>query len=202
MQKTIRLSALAAGIATIFAANVQAAEFDSAFTEYDLRECWALKKDAFDKEYSCPGYENIPLYIATRDQKAFSSSGFNASRELAAQQTLPEANHLEPKVEWRLANISGKWRPFATIQRWHTKTEQGIIGETLVITKIGRGKTCHIAYLDAVTTPLVYHRARFVADLCARRFQCEINEPILISTEREESDKQTCAFGFLPLMSR
>ena len=40
-----------------------------------------------------------------------------STEEKAASQTLPPFNHLGEKIEWRLSNVEGGYKPFATILR-------------------------------------------------------------------------------------
>lgn len=175
------LAALA-GLALFLTAPAYAA-VDSAYTEIDLDECLLLEADDFGASWACPGYKGFPLYIAEGDLRFFVSYGFDALDEPARSQTLPPFNTIHSTLEWRLSNETGNWKPFATILRYFTESgvESEIKGEVLVVTKIERGNTCHIAYVDTKLLALPDANpneiARSFADEYARDFDCETDEP-------------------------
>lgn len=158
------------------------AGIQSTYTDVNLDECLVMKADDFGASFACPGYKGYPLYIAEGDLRFFVSYGFGALEERAAEQTLPQFNTLGAKLEWRLSNKSGDFKPFATILRYYTQTGDNATpdGQVLVVTKIEEGNTCHIAYIDAKLTPNANEVARQFADGAAEDFDCETDEIHLV----------------------
>ena len=150
----------------------------SDYTDINLDDCLVLNADDFGAAFACPGYKGFPLYIAEGDLRFFVSYGFGAPDEMAAEQTLPAFNTIGEKLEWRLTNKTGDFKPFATILRYYTQTGDGSApdGQVLVVTKIEPGNTCHIAYIDARLTPNANEIARQFADNEAENFNCETDE--------------------------
>ena len=170
---------MAVAVAAMIASPAHAANFDSTYTEINLDDCMVLEADDFGASFACPGYKGYPLYIAEGDLRFFVSYGFGAPDERAASQTLPQFNTINKTLEWRLSNQSGDWKPFATILRWFTQTGDGSEpdGQTLIVTKITPGNTCHIAYIDAKRTPNANIMARDIADNYAAQFDCATTQP-------------------------
>lgn len=171
-------------IVLLFASTTYAAQFDSKFTKYDPDKCQTLESKTYTTEYTCPGFDEVSLYVAINDRKNYVSPGPTGADELAASQTLSQVNKIDPKIEWRLNKIEGTWAPFATIQKWYIKTEYRLPDEIVVVTKIEEGNTCHIAYLDAAITQQVYDKARNLADLLALKFICTKDTPTWIPEKR------------------
>jgi hypothetical protein len=162
------------------ASPAAAAGFDSAYTDIDLDQCTVISSDDMGSVWACPGYKGIPVRIAEGDLRFFVSYGFSAGDEPSAGQTPPPFNYLGPKIEWRLTNASGGWKPFATIVRYFvSKDESGTEGQVLVVTRIEEGATCQIAYIDALANPEPNVLARKAADENAGEFDCS-NEPEII----------------------
>ena len=153
-------------------------EISSAYSKVDLDECLLLEADDMGASWACPGYKGYPLYVAEGDLRFFVSYGFNAPEEKAASQTLPAFNYINDIIEWRLKKINGNFMPFATILRWKTESGENseIKGEILVVTKLAKNNTCHIAYIDAKIIPNANELAREIADNKAENFNCEIDE--------------------------
>jgi len=189
------LPVLLAGLLAVSVIPAGAAEFTSKFITYDLSKCLKLNRQAAKTETMCMGENDIPVWIInTRaDRQTFVGYGDNGRREMAARQTLPGTFSVQPVIEWRRSRNEGEWRTFAAIQRWLTRDERGIKGETLVITKIDGSESCHIAYLDAVVTPHVQARARFIADLCVPKFDCAAHEPLRIEGPPDDEQQRICS---------
>jgi hypothetical protein len=162
--------ALVAGLAS---APPAFAGFNSAYTDINLDQCTVINADDFGASWACPGYKGYPLYIAEGDLRFMISYGFDAQNEPAAGQTPPPFNTLGPKLEWRLSNASGGFKPIATIVRYFTADpETGEDkGQVLVVTQLLEGQTCHIAYIDALANPNANELAREAADK-AGKFDC------------------------------
>lgn len=156
------------------------AAFESAYTELDFGQCLVLEADDFGVRRACPGHRGYPVWVAEGDLRFFVSYGFSAPREPAAGQTPPPFNTLGPRIEWRLSNASGRWMPVATILRFMLDPAEGRApGEVLVVTRLGEGRTCHIAYIDARANPDANALARAAADRLAEGFDCKTDAPEL-----------------------
>ena len=65
-----------------------------------------------------------------------------------------------------------RFRPFATILRYKWDSDNGE-GSTLVVTKLGRDDSCHVAYVDATGNPKANEQARAIADREVVKFVCK-----------------------------
>jgi hypothetical protein len=74
-------------------------------------------------------------------------------------------------LEWRFVKRNGKVVPYATIQRYFTKSGSRS-GEVLVVTKVTPSEDCHVAHIDALANPDAIALARSIADKEARAFDC------------------------------
>src|SRR5688572_10591878 len=90
------------------------AAFESAYTDIDLDQCMVMESSDFGTVWACAGHRGYPVRIAEGDLRFFVSYGFGADDEPAAEQTPPPFNTLGPRIEWRMSNASGAWRPVAT----------------------------------------------------------------------------------------
>lgn len=176
-QKQLMGAALLALCGLALASNALAADIDVAYTDTDLNNCTIINADDFGATFACPGWRGIPVMIAEGDLRFFVSYGLNAVNEVAAQQTLPQFNTIGAKIEWRITNRTGDWRPYATILRYYTDNQGGPDGQTLVVTKIEQGATCQVARVDARKYSNANEIARNLADDLALDFDCS-NEPI------------------------
>lgn len=168
--------------AALAAAPARAAEVMSAYTDINLDECLVMESDDFGTMWACPGYKGMPVYVAEGDLRFMVSFGFGADRERAAEQTPGPFNTLGPRIEWRLSNAGGAWRPFAAIVRYHLdKPEGGTGGQVLAVIRIAPGATCHVAYVDARANADANDLARQAADERARDFDCA-DEPETVGT--------------------
>jgi hypothetical protein len=176
----IRIFASALYVACIgWAGSASAQQIESSYSDLDLNTfCTVIESDDFGTMWACQGHKGIPVMVTEGDLRMFVSYGLWSTTEKAAEQTLGPFNRLGDKIEWRVSNAEGYWKPFATIlryfvQREGTETE----GQVLVVTKVQPGATCQIAYVDAVANPDANELARKVADEKARDFDCETGEP-------------------------
>lgn len=176
---------MAAGLVTL-AGTASAQTVISTYTDIDLDTCTVVSADDFGATWACPGYKGIPVMIGEGDLRFFVSYGLTSTTERAATQTLPPFNHLGPEIEWRIGNVAGEITPFATILRFFVarpdgQESEGQAGErqVLVVTRLGPGTTCHVAYIDALANPNATELARKAADETAQGFDCA-NEPDII----------------------
>lgn len=185
LHPVVAVAATALSVSLCASLPARAASTDSIYTDINLDECLVLEADDFGASFACPGYKGYPLWIAEGDLRFFVSYGFGAPDEPAASQTLPAFNTIGAKLEWRLSNKSGAWKPFATILRWHTDAGDapGPDGQILVVTKLEEGNTCHIAYVDTQNLAMpgdnANEIARNFADTMAADFDCAADEPYL-----------------------
>jgi hypothetical protein len=165
------VSALAATL--LLATPVAAQQIESSYTDVNLDACSVVRSDDFGSTWACSGYKGIPVMIAEGDLRFFVSYGLTSTKERAAEQTLPPFNHLGEKIEWRLSNAEGGWKPFATILRYFVQREDGEDeGQILVVTRLEPGATCHVAYIDALANEEANVLAREAADDLAPDFDC------------------------------
>ena len=158
----------------------EATEFNSAYTDLNLDDCTVMSSDDLGSTWACPGYKGYPLQIAEGDLRFFVSYGFNAGEERAAEQTPPPFNYLGAKMEWRLGDASGGWKPVATIVRYFVSMGEGEKeSQVLVVTQLVPGATCHIAYIDATANPDANALAQKAADTMTPDFDCA-NDPEII----------------------
>jgi len=174
------------GLALAVAAPAAAQFNQSEYTDIDLDACTVVVSDDFGSTWACNGYKGIPVMIAEGDLRMMVSYGLASTEEKAASQTLPPFNHLGGKIEWRLSNAAGGYKPFATIVRYfiaapepHEGEEKGPEGQILVVTRIEPGATCQVAWIDALANPEANELARKAADETAPGFDCA-NEPEIV----------------------
>lgn len=163
---------IALGFCVLATAPVAAADFDSAYTDLDLDQCTVLQSDDFGSTYGCPGYKGMPMSVSEVDLRFMVSYGLKLDDEKAAGQSLPPFNTPDPKIEWRLSNKGGGWKPFATIIRYSTGGDGDRKGDVLVVTQIKQGATCQIAWIDAQANPDASDLARKTADAKGFDFDC------------------------------
>lgn len=164
---------LAAGVA------FPALAFDSAYTDIDLDNCTIMETSDFGTVWACAGHKGYPVRIAEGDLRFFVSYGFGADDEPAAGQTPPPFNTLGPKIEWRMSNASGAWKPVATIVRYFVSKDDGASeGQVLAVTQLGEGTTCQIAYVDALANTNANELARAAADK-AGTYDCAADPEII-----------------------
>lgn len=174
---------LAAMLCALVAGPVFAQQIQSSYTDVDLDRCTVISADDFGATWACSGLKGMPVMIAEGDLRMFVSYGLESTIEKAAQQTLPPFNHLGPRIEWRVSNVEGQYKPFATILRFFTAGPDGseTEGQVLVVTRVAPGATCHVAYIDARANQNANEMAREAADDLAMDFDCD-NEPEIIGT--------------------
>ena len=172
-------SALYVAAGLLLAAPASAQQIESSYTDLVLNvDCTVIESDDFGTMWACSGLKGMPVMVSEGDLRMFVSYGLTSTTEKAAEQTLSPFNHLGDKIEWRVSNAEGHWKPFASVLRFLTKGEDGKPeGEVLVVTRIAPGATCHIAYVDALANPDATELARQAADEKARDFDCEKSEP-------------------------
>ena len=150
-------------------------------TDLDFDQCSITASNDFSTTWACPGYKGIPVMVAEAQSRFMVSYGLKSTDEPAAKQTLPPVNSLGPSIEWRLSNKEGRWKPFATIVHFLTGEEGKPKGDVLVVTRLGEGTTCQIAYVDAVANANAEDLAQQAADEHGFDFDCK-KEPEIVGT--------------------
>ncbi len=155
-------------------------ENQSSYTDLNLDECSIVSSDDMGSTWTCSGYRGIPVMVAEGDLRFFISYGLKMAEERAAEQTLPPFNHPGERIEWRLGMKDGELKPIATILRFFTQREEGEDeAQILVVTRLGVGATCHVAYVDATANSDANELARQAADEIAPEFDCA-DEPEIV----------------------
>jgi len=149
----------------------------SLYTTVEIKACKRLKRHRDGGAWRCEGLAGYPVYVAEGDLRQFVSVGANPEKRRAATQTLGPFNTIfEPgsgraTVEWRFDRRGERQIPYATIVRFHT-SQDGRKGDVLVVSKVGDGDTCHMAYIDALANEDAIALARRIADREAKSFDC------------------------------
>lgn len=184
----ILLAALAAGAMTSQAA---AQVPQSTYTKAGEKDCKTVEQSKPKDEMpwsvqSCPGRAGLVVRISDADLRQTVSVGRSiaaAAKERAAEQSFGPFNHAHGTIEWRASG--GK--PYAIIQRWSLADAEdtGADGKPrefglLVVTRLGAGMVCHIAYVDAAANPDANALARKAADEKARTFDCAKGEAAIV----------------------
>ncbi|WDR04418.1 hypothetical protein PSQ90_08635 [Devosia rhodophyticola] len=177
MPKKIALANIVLAAFVLLGAPARAAVIDSGYTDINLDDCTIMNADDFGASWACPGYRGYPVYVAEGDLRFMVSYGFKAPDEFAATQTPPPFNHPGTKLEWRLSNASGDFRPIATILRFFVDDQESEKDkQVLVITQLVPGNSCHIGYVDASSISNANIAARAIADT-AGNFDCRQDQP-------------------------
>jgi len=148
-----------------------AEEISSVYTPLKLDACKNVtppEAAEYGGVFRCNGYGGMDVRVAEGDLRMFVSYGPNADSQTARHQTLPAFNIIGETLEWRLEGRA----PFATILRFHWDSD-GAKGSTLVVTKLGKTDSCHVAHVMAANNPNANVLAREIADGQARGFDCK-----------------------------
>ena len=161
------------------AAAARGEDIASVYTSLDLAKCKDVTP-ADAKDYGtiwrCKGLNGIDVRVAEGDLRINVSYGPKAETQKAAQQTVPQFNNIGDTLEWRVVKDGRRTTPFATILRFPWSVD-GKTGWTLVVTKLGKGDACHVAYVEAAGNPKANEQARAQADTLARGFDCKRDVP-------------------------
>lgn len=158
----------------------------SAYSSLALEEDCRLvepsgSEEAQGAEWWCEGFRNTDVWVAEGDLRFFLGYGRNAKQQCSARQTLSAFNTIGKTLEWRvIRETQGHMRPIATILRYRTESD-GRKGQYLVVTKLGPGEACHMAYVDVKTSRDANVLARRAADEFAEDFDCRRDQPFLMT---------------------
>jgi hypothetical protein len=180
---------VAVALACLLAWPAAANPLKSLYTTIELKSCRQTSVQPDRGAWLCPGLEGYPVYISTADLRTFVSVGPEPEKRRAALQTLGSSNSLfrgtagRATLEWRFVKRDGKVVPYATIQRYFTRSGPHS-GEVLVVTKITDNEDCHVAHIDALANPDAIALARLIADKEARAFDCKADPKRIGKTGR------------------
>jgi hypothetical protein len=145
----------------------------------------------------CPGKAGLVVLVSEDDLRETVSVGRNhaaAAREPAARAGFGPFNSTTTTVEWRTLDD----KPFAIIQRWHIadnsdedKNGRPIAKPLLVVTRLGPGAVCQVAYVDVQANPDANALARKAADDFARGFRCGKDEVKVIGANGRAAEMAT-----------
>jgi hypothetical protein len=158
--------------ALLLATPTGAAELVSAYTDVDVADCEMLSSDELGATWACEGLNGYPVVISEGDLRMTVSYGESAMDEVAMSQGFGPFNRLGAKMEW-LSPANDADTPVATILRWYLQKGEGP-GESqiLVVTQLGEGQVCQIAWIDATANAHANEMARGAAEDLAGDFDC------------------------------
>jgi hypothetical protein len=158
--------------AAVLASPAGAAELVSAYTDVDIEQCEMLSSDEVGASWACEGLDGYPVVISEGDLRMTVSYGETAMDEVAMSQGFAPFNRLGAKMEW-LSLKSDPDNPVATILRWYLQKGEGPDeSQILVVTQLGEGQVCQIAWIDATANPNANEMARGAAEDLAGDFDC------------------------------
>ncbi len=145
-------------------------------------------EEADGAEWWCEGYRDTDVWVAEGDLRFFLGYGRDAKKQCSAGQTLTRFNTIGKTLEWRvIRETQGYMRPIATILRYRTESD-GRKGQYLVVTKIGPGEACHMAYVNVRTSRDANALARRAADEFAEDFDCRRDQPFVMTWSGPSDD--------------
>ncbi len=172
----------------LIATPLSAQEVESVYTSLDMDADCAWDTDGHDGGWAeCFGIgTDYPVFLVEGDLRMGAMFGHVEDAEWFIDGFLP-FNYVGDTVEWRIEDE----KPYATILRWFITylDEDGmnIEGQTLVISTVAQPdtpadqrKSCHVAYVDALSNPNANQLARQVAHLAAKTFRCGVDIPIYV----------------------
>ncbi len=153
-----------------------AAEFSSAYTDFDLSRCVRIEKadgQEFYGTWSCKGFRGLPLTYAEGDLRGMLAVGKNGKRHCAMVQTFGPFNSPGSRIEWRLKN--GK--AIAMILRWKVSDPErsDVTHDWLAVTKWTARDSCRVAVVQG-SLKNANALARQAADQTAEEFDCARDE--------------------------
>jgi hypothetical protein len=158
--------------AAVLASPAGAVELVSVYTDVDVEQCEMLSSDEVGASWACEGLDGYPVVISEGDLRMTVSYGETAMDEVAMSQGFAPFNRLGAKMEW-LSLKSDPDNPVATILRWYLQKGEGPDeSQLLVVTQLGEGQVCQIAWIDATANPNANEMARGAAEDLAGDFDC------------------------------
>jgi hypothetical protein len=180
----------------VFAAFIFAtpswAGFDSAYSDFDLRQCAEIEPAPAPGEgessavFACKGHAGLPVTFVEGDLRSFVAFGPDGRKHCAFGQTFGGFNAIGTKIEWRLKD--GK--PIATILRWSVSYDGEDAAKQkswLVVTKLDGNNSCQMGYVEGAYAN-ANEKARSLADTAAEAFDCVKGIPIFFANPGTETD--------------
>jgi hypothetical protein len=176
----------------------------SRFTTVELKSCAPLKADGAatgpaeakiepkTEAWVCQGLSGYPVTILNEKHQQFISFGANGHMRRAATQALSATGSIfgpslhRATIEWRFRRNDGRDVPYAAIVRVYASGGKVPGGDMLIVTKITPAEACHMARIDARSTPDAMILARSAADDLSAGFDCRHQQPRVISNRRED----------------
>jgi len=173
-RRAVALGVFVLGCAGLVPIPAQAAE--STYTPLELKACRKTSTDVESATWECRGAAGIRVHVAEGDARMVVSYGPSAERQSAATAWFGPPNEAGKTIEWRADRRGAK--PFATILRWSLVDPErdGQRHPILVVTRLGPGTVCHVAYMDGGANPDANQLARQAADAHARGFRCDTDK--------------------------
>ncbi len=155
------------------------AEVKSVYSKIDLKICKLVDQaEEGDGEWAvfrCQGALGMAVYVTEADLRFSLGYGPEGRRQKSFSQFLSPFNTVGKTLEWRVRDGA----VIATILRYFTETgSNGDKGQILVVSKVGEGQACHVAYVDALANRDANRLAQFAADNIAPNFNCERDTPL------------------------
>jgi hypothetical protein len=171
------LVAIGAFAAMIVGQKLTAQSTTSRYTSIRPERCRSIVQDTVSglANYDCVGISGIRVWLGGSEERAVVSFGPDAPHERAARRVFNPMNSTGETLEWRGTVQGRSFVPYATILRWSLNdyvNDATVTRSMLVVTRLGRGSVCHVAYVDVQSNPQANALARQAADSLARGFRC------------------------------
>lgn len=168
-----------AALAACSTAHAATSRNRSMLTAVGRGDCVQLPASAGQEVMRCPGIGGWRVVLEQSADRAFITlePEHGRSGPPSSRHTLAPTNHVvapdRPRatIEWRVSRPERAPVPYATIVRYITSRD-GSRGEVLVVSKVGPGGACHVAYIDALANREAIVIAREIADRRARVHDC------------------------------
>lgn len=163
-----------------------AAAAGSVYTEIDLEACPQGEDfgEAPAYEVICPGPPGWEVRVVEGDLRFHAEPRPAGMQTELSFQTLAPFNTIHATAEWRGETVAGTFEPYAFILRYFTdggSGDEADNGNVLVVSKVAREGSCHVAYVDAAQHADANALARQAADTMARGFECAAHTPVTVS---------------------
>lgn len=150
----------------------------SVFTALEAKDCESVPGRQGASALRCTGVGGVRVVLEDAGGRTFMTfevdnglAAAPAPRSLVSANSVISTRRRRAMIEWRVSRPDGEPIPYAAIVRYST-TGAGKRGEVLVVSKVGAGGSCHIAYVDALANRDAIVMAREIADHRARAHDC------------------------------
>lgn len=152
-----------------------AQDWQSAYTVLGPDRCEVVERHDLAVDFGCAGWAGFPVLLRHGEHRVFVSYGPDAANEIAWQQSLPSRNETGETLEWLFSGPPEEAsQPVATVLRYFIDRSEigGPDEQVLVVTRLERGNTCHVAYIDARRNAQANDMARQAAQELAPNWDC------------------------------